>query len=167
MPSEGTYLVGFQRGADMIVDAAKKDDLHPDDLFFPVAFLYRHHLELMLKELVRLGVQSGALEKCEDCMAKHNLHKLWNKVKTLIQKVWPDSAGDDLLLAVERVILEFHKLDPAGQAWRYARDKRGNVHFRHGPEQVDLLNLKTTVEGVSAFLDAAYAGIESCDPGPP
>jgi len=36
-PSDGSYLVGFQRAADMIVDAAKDDDSNLDNLFFPVA----------------------------------------------------------------------------------------------------------------------------------
>ena len=165
MPSDGTYVVGFQRAADMIVDAAQSDDLNPDDLFFPVAHLYRHHLELMLKGLVRLGVRVGAFEKCEGCIAiaHHNLHKVWNKAKQLIQK---DSPDDDLR-AVEQVILEFHKLDPSGQAFRYARDKNGAQHLQDAPKCVDLANLKATMNAVSSFLDAAYAGIDNCDPGPP
>ena len=166
MPSDGMYVVGFQRAADMIVDAAQSDDLNPDDLFFPVAYLYRHHLELMLKGLVRLGVRVGALDGCKKILGKHDLPMLWNKAKQLIKKMWPDLPDDDLR-AVEQRILEFHKLDPTSQAFRYARDKEGNPHLQHGPERVDLLNLKTTVEAVSTFLDGAYAGIESCDPGPP
>jgi hypothetical protein len=166
MPSDGAYVVGYQDAADIIVDAAQKDDLNTDNIFFPVAYLYRHHLELMLKGLVGFGLRVGALEKCEACMTEHNLHILWNKAKQLIQQVWPDSPAGDIK-AVEQVILEFHKLDPSGQVLRYARDKEGNQHLRNGPERVDLLNLKKTVQAVSAFLDGAYAGFESCDPGPP
>lgn len=166
MPSEGTYIVGFQRAADMVVDGAQADDLNPDNLFFPVAYLYRHHLELMLKALVRLGVRVGALEKCRESIGGHNLHRLWNKAKQVIQQVWPNSPGDDLM-AVERVILEFHRFDPTSQAFRYPRDKQGMPHLQDAPGSVNLLNLKATVAAVSSFLDAAYAGIESCDPGPP
>jgi hypothetical protein len=165
MPNDGAYLVGFQRAADMIVNAAKTDDRNPDDLFFPVAYLYRHHLELMLKELVHLGVRLGSLNGCEDILVDHNLHKLWNKSKQLIKEVWPDSSDDDLK-AVEQMILEFHKLDPTGQAFRYARDRNGSSHLQDGPQRVDLGNLKATVDAVSRFLDAAWTGIEYCDPGP-
>lgn len=182
-PSDGAYLVGFQRAADMIVDAAKDDDRNPDDLFFPVAYLYRHHIELMLKELVRLGRRVGVVEDavervppCPSCghaprssddpLSQHNLHKLWNKAKLAINAVWPDQKNDDLA-AVERVILEFHKLDPTGQAFRYARDKAGSQRLQNAPSRVDLRNLKVTVDGVSRFLDACYAGIGSCDPGQP
>lgn len=165
MPTDGTYLVGFQRAADMILEAAQSDDLNPDDLFFPVAYLYRHHLELMLKELVCLGVRVGSLEGCRSILGGHNLHKLWNKAKHLIKEVWPDSPADDLN-AAEKMILDFHKLDPTGQAFRYARDKNGTPYLTDGPLRVDLKNLKSAADAVSRFLDAAYAGIEDCDPGP-
>ena len=165
MPNDGSYLVGFQWAADMIVDAAKTNDRNPDNLFFPVAYLYRHHLELMLKEMVRLGVRVGSLDECKDILGEHNLHKLWNKSKQLIKEVWPDSPDDDLK-TVEQVILEFHKLDPTGQAFRYARDSKGGLHLQGGPNCVDLGNLKATVDAVSRFLDAAWTGIDYCDPGP-
>jgi len=166
MPSDGTYLVGFQRAADMIVAAAQANDQHPDDLFFPIAYLYRHHLELMLKELVRLGVRWGTIDGCEDSLGEHNLHKLWNKAKQLIRAVWPDSPDDDLN-AVEKMIGQFHKLDPNGQAFRYARDRHGAPHLQGAPQRIDLNNLKAAVDSVSRFLDASYAGIDYCDPGPP
>lgn len=166
LPSAEAYAAGFQRAADMIVDAAQSDDLNPDDLFFPVAYLYRHHLELMLKELVRLGTRLGAMETCDDILGKHNLHKLWDRAKHLIKQVWPDSP-DGELKAVEQVILELHKHDPSGQAFRYARDKNGAQHLQDAPKFVDLANLKATIDAVSRFLGAAYAGIDNCDPGQP
>ena len=165
MPSEGAYAAGFQRAADMIVDAAQKDGQNPDDLFFPVAYLYRHHLELMLKELVRLGVRLEALNLCDDILGEHNLHRLWNRAKDLIKQVWSDSP-DSELKAVEHVILEFHEHDPSGEAFRYARDKSGAQHLKDAPKCVDLANLKERIDAVSRFLRAAYAGIENCDPGP-
>ena len=164
MPSEGTYLVGFQRAADLIVEAARSESGNPDDLFFPVAYLYRHHLELMLKELVRLGVQMGSLDECERILGGHNLQELWKTVQQLIMEAWPGRPPEDLI-AAEHSILEFHKLDPSGQAFRYARDKKGAPHLQAAPPVVDLTNLKGVVDGVSRFLDASYAGIEHCDPG--
>ena len=166
MPSVGDYTAGFQRAADMIVDTANTDNGNPDNLFFPVAYLYRHHIELSLKDLVRLGVRLGALKDCEDCLGDHNLHKLWNKAKDLVQAISSTSPHQDIE-ATEHVILEFHKLDPDGQAFRYARTKNGEQNLQKAPDRVDLNDLKTTVDGVSAFLEAAYAGIDSCDPGQP
>jgi hypothetical protein len=166
MPSDEAYAAGFQRAANMIVDAALSDGQNPDDLFFPVAYLYRHHLELMLKDLVRLGVRLAALEPCDDILGDHNLHQLWNRAKNLIKQVWPDSPDDDVR-AAEHLILELHKMDPTGQAFRYFRDKTGAPYLQGAPERVDLGNLKLAVDSVSRFLVAAYEGIDNCDPGPP
>lgn len=165
MPDDGIYLVGFKRAGDLIVAAAQTEGQYADDLLFPVAHLYRHHLELMLKELVHLGLGLGSLRGCEDILGDHNLHKLWNKAKQLIKEVCPDSPDDDLK-AAEKMILEFHKLDPTSQAFRYARDRGGKPHLQDAPRSIDLENLKRNVDAVSNFLDAAYAGIDSCDPGP-
>ena len=66
--------------------------------------LYRHHSELMLKELVRVGRRVGivedslervppcpccghALRAMDDPLSQHNLHKLWNKAKLAINAV--------------------------------------------------------------------------------
>jgi hypothetical protein len=164
MPDEGMYLVGFKRAGDMIVAAAQADDQNPDDLFFPVAYLYRHHLELMLKDLVNLGIRLGSLCGCEYILGGHNLQELWNKAKQLIKEAWPDPPGEDFK-AAEKMIGEFHKLDPTGQAFRFACDKRGNPHLKNAPQRIDLINLKSAVDSLSTFLDAAYAKIDSCDPG--
>ncbi len=182
MPSDGMYITGFQRAADMIVEAAKSDDGNPDDLIFPVAYLYRHHLELMLKDMIRLGIRIGAIEvrahsnsePCPNCghrkvikdwQSEHNLHRLWNLVKSLLTEVWPDGPTDDIN-AAERMILQFHELDSSGQEFRYAKDKKNTPHLQNAPVCVDLVNLKATTDAVSTFLDAAWAGIDNNDPGP-
>jgi hypothetical protein len=164
MPLEDTYLTGFQRAADIIVSAIPILDGTPDSLFFPVAYLYRHHLELMLKELVSLGIQMGSLKGCESVLESHNLQMLWKNAKQLIMGRWPKSPGEDMR-AADHVVMEFHKLDPSGQAFRYARDKKGAPSLVDAPRVVDLGNLKAVVDGVSSFLDASYAGIEASDPG--
>ncbi len=164
MPSDETYVAGFRRAADMIVTTAESDDRNADDLFFPVACLYRHHLELMLKELVRLGTRLGAISGCESILGRHNLRELWNKVKQLIEETGLHSSNGELK-AVEHTLLEFERLDPTGQAFRYALDKNGRPHLQNAPAVVDLNNLKSAVDAASLFLDAAYACIENCDPG--
>jgi hypothetical protein len=158
-PSEDAYTYGFKRAADMIVDAALREDGNPDDLFFPITYLYRHHLELMLKGLVHMGMQQGEVDMCGKILMGHNLHKLWYRVRDQIKQAWPEAQGDDLK-ATEQLILELHEHDPSGQAFRYARDSEGVRHLQGAPKRVDLANLKATMDAVSKFLGAAYAGIE-------
>lgn len=169
LPSSGGYAVGFKEAADKIIEAAEHDDKHPDLLFFPVAYLYRHSLELSLKEIVEMSVKSGAIAVPDDVLAEllggHNLYCLWNRTREAIQAVWPEGDHVDTK-AVEKVILEFHRLDKSGQAFRYPTDKSGKPHLATAPQCVSLQNLKKVMDAVDRYLDASYAGIDYCDPGP-
>lgn len=93
MPPEGAYLFGFKLAADMVVAAVPTEGRYANDLFFPIAYLYRHHLELMLKELIRLGLRLGSLNGCEDILGEHSLHRLWNKAKQLIKASGPNGTA--------------------------------------------------------------------------
>ncbi len=182
MHSTDAYSEGYKRAGDILVAYSHSDDLNPDNLFFPVAFVYRHHLELLLKELIRLGERVGAIgvksvrpsNPCPNCgqrkgkkdwRTEHNLLKLWNRAKRILKSVWPDSPRDDLE-AVERVILEFNKLDRTGQAFRDASTTNGVQSLRDTPEHVDLENLAAVIDAVSTFLYSAWIAIDNCDPGP-
>ena len=162
--SSTVYAVGFQMAADKIIQAALQDDCYPDLLFAPVGYLYRHYLELTLTHLVRLGLRIGAMDLDDKCLEVHDLHALWVQSRKLIEAAWPnaDRADTD---AVESVIMEFHRLDKSGQAFRYGTDKRGHKHLDGIPEFVSLAQARSTMEAVSNFLDGAVAGIEACDPG--
>ena len=170
LPSAGAYAVGFKDAADKVVEAAASEDRNPDLLFFPVAYLYRHSLELSLKHIVRMSARSGAISlpesELDELLGGHNLYCLWRQTRAAIEAVWPDGDKSDTD-AVEKIILEFHGLDKSGQAFRYPTDKSGRPHLSSAPKCVSLQNLKKAFDTVDRFLDAAYAGIDYCDPGGP
>ena len=105
-----------------------------------------------------LDIQSCQLEETKNILGKHDLCKLWNKVKQLIMKIWPDSPHDDLK-ATEKIILEFHRIDKTGQAFRYPHNRNGKKLLQNTSDKVDLDNLKKVMDAVSSFLDAVCAGI--------
>lgn len=149
----------FKEAANKIVDdlATGKISEHADIFFFPVAYLYRHSIELSLKELIWQGMQLGILEyeKVKDLLGSHNLHNLWNKVNDILKTVCRDGNKDDLaaLAAVERTILQLHKIDESGQGFRYLKDKKGKSLFQKLPQRVDLENLKKVMEGLFNFFE--------------
>jgi len=170
LPSAGGYAVGFKDAADKVVEAAASDDRNPDLLFFPVTYLYRHSLELSLKDIVRMSARSGAIavpgSVLTEMLGGHNLYCIWRQTRAAIEAVWPDGPKSHVD-TVEKIILEFHGLDKSGQAFRYPTDKSGRPHLDSAPKWVSLQNLKRTFDAVDTFLDACYAGIDACDPGPP
>lgn len=157
------HALGFKQAADMIVEAAQSDAQNPDLLFCPVAYLYRHYLELTLKELVEMGLSNGDISVSDNRLHEHDLRKLWIKARELIDLVWPSVVRADTD-AVERVILEFHQIDKNGDGFRYATDKSGGRNLKSAPYCVCMANMKETMEKISRYLDATNAGIDNGRP---
>lgn len=175
------HAEAFKIAADMILDShqAAKRGPHRDTLLFPVLYLYRHCLELKLKDLVLLGVRIGFFdltkEKPECCalcnrplprrrmdvaeiLEKHELCPLWTKAKRLILDNYPK---DDEAQAAEAIINEFHRVDPDGQTLRYNR-KKGTLELRRYkelPSHIGVADLRTRMDSVYDYLDNCYAGI--------
>lgn len=156
------HAAAFKTAAETIIEACETGPRasHPDELFFPVAFLYRHCFELKLKDLIRVGIclRFFQPDDMEWTSKAHGLAQLWTPVRRLLINEWPDEDPTPLL-ATEAVIHELHEADPTGQVFRYDRDTEGDPH-RHEklPEFVSLGNLRSTFDNVYAFLECC----ESC-----
>ncbi len=165
------YLLAgaFKKSADIIVShiEAGRTPEHPDAYFFPVTYLYRHAIELNLKELIRFGINHDVLK--ENCRLKllmnsHKLYSLWNKVKDMLLKISPDGNKADLR-NMERLIQEFHNLDPTGQNLRYSRTIQGDSTTDNFPDIVDLVKMRNTCAGLFCFFDGCDAFLDAMDPG--
>jgi hypothetical protein len=154
----------FKIAAVMVIDQCQDADWqsYRDELFFPVAYLYRHCLELRMKDIISTGVGMHFFNRNDvsDAMEGHNLAKLWNHAKKLLIDRWP-SADQTPLRAVEAVVNECHQADPNGQVFRYDTDKHGRRH-RHEtlPEDISLAELRKTMDGVFNFLDATASELQ-------
>lgn len=145
----------FKEAADLILEThLSSKGPHRDSFLYPVAYLYRHGLELALKELVILCVvaEHYELEDVEDILDKHALCPLWNKAKSLILEWEPD---DKKAAFAEAVINEFHHLDKDGQTLRYDR-KKGTFKYTDYtkllPSHVDVDNLLSTTQALFDYL---------------
>jgi hypothetical protein len=131
------HAEAFKTAADMIIDwhLAAKRGPHHDTLIFPVLYLYRHCLELKLKDLVLLGIRTDFFDEAETAKildekngvyGKHELCPLWTKAKRLILHSYPK---DDEAQVAESMINDFHQIDMDGQTLRYDR-KKGTLALR-------------------------------------
>ncbi len=48
----GLYIVGYKEAGDILVKNIIESRSHHDSLVFPIVFMYRHYLELRLKQLI-------------------------------------------------------------------------------------------------------------------
>lgn len=154
--------VAYKEAGDKIVRelARGKDFQHPDMFFMPIAYLYRHSLELKMKEIVRLGIKLELLKadkKLQDVLDGHSLYPLWNLIRSAVEAYWPDGSKNDLN-AAERIVQELHKVDKSGQNLRYSRDRSGKSTLEKLPDSVQLTHLQDVFHAIFSLL-------EGCEPG--
>jgi len=128
----------------------------------PIAYLYRHCLELKMKHLIRLGKRLDLIEEDERLrrtFRKHHLYSLWNTVKTVITQFDPDCPIEDLK-AAEKIVQEIHNIDRSGQSLRYSADTSGRATVDQLPESVDLRHLRDVFEAIFNFLDGCECGLD-------
>jgi hypothetical protein len=153
----GYYAAAYKEAAEELVQAVLDQRAAADSAIYPILYLYRHYVELMLKEIIYLG---EALEKKRTASGHehHSVDKLWREVRQILERTFPEGQreGTD---SVERVVLELAKIDPSGEAFRYPwkRKKTGGGTTWPNSVQLNLENLRQVIRGVSALLDG------SCD----
>ena len=156
----------FKECGDKIINDLQSQEIHKhaDIYFIPIAYLYRHALELKMKEIIRLGLHLDLLQdnkSLRKSLEEHSLYPLWNHVKKSATNSWPSSPKHELV-AVERIIQALHEIDKSGQNLRYTKDTNGKSTLSYLPDSVDLVHFKEILDGVfnllngceDAFIDA-------------
>jgi hypothetical protein len=167
-PNETIYAEAFKRSGDKLVDSlCQEGNRAPSDIYFmPITYLYRHSLEIQLKEVIKLSLRLGLIEETKsvsEAMKKHGLHKLWNHARRGIEAFWPreslpDNSKSDVDHA-ETIIIEFHKIDMTGQSLRYPQDMKGNNTLKGTPETVELTQIKDVFKAIYNFLGGCSSGL--------
>ena len=162
MGTSESYAEGFMKAIERIVMTLHTTDGagHPDQLFYPIAYLARHHFELMMKHLIiQASILVPPTVTAADLSHTHSLVSLWNKLRPMLEKLWPGGPQEELD-AVESVLQEFHRLDPAGMAFRYDSDQKGQKYVGSLPDIVDLESLWLAVRDVAALFQGCSAAIQ-------
>lgn len=167
LSDDSCFADAFKEAGDKIITelARGEDPRHPDPLFMPVAFLYRHALELKLKILVRKGMALKIVDlpagDVKNALERHYLDTLWRQFRILAIAHWPDGNTTDLD-AAEKTIMDFHRLDISGQNLRYAQDTKGNKTAEKFPDSVELSKFKETFEETYSLLDGCEMDFDNC-----
>lgn len=170
MSDDSGVADGFKEAADLIVDTFDTEGSRaPESFYLPVAFLYRHCIELNLKDLLRTATCLGLVRKSknlEEDLGRHDLRRLWNRLRPALEKFFPD--GDvETLQSAEKVILDFHIADPGSTTFRYARDRNGQESLRELHRELGFQPLRQAVDGLSNFFLGCCAAfdnaLENCD----
>jgi len=79
---------GYVRGAQILVRAVGEEERDQDFLVYPIVFLYRHYVELLLKEIIKRApyLTDRELSEAEKRhLENHRLDLLWNDFKPLMK----------------------------------------------------------------------------------
>jgi hypothetical protein len=129
----------------MLVKGIVEGKLEADNEGIAATFLFRHYLELSLKQLIVAGRQISAdghmvaWEEVQEVKRIHYLDDLWKmvvkEVKPKIEHLW---AGCDIDF-LEQCILEFNKVDRNSFAYRYENDEQQayEMNFKQLLENMD------------------------------
>ena len=157
------YCDGYRQAADTIVgrfiDRRTKLNEYSSyhaSLAYPIIFLYRHYLELRLKELF---IGYGHLLGDSTKIGGHKLTSLWHEVRERADRASPESTPeiDEDMDALEGIVREFAGIDPNSVTFRYPVDKKDNVTLP--PIEIDLLRLKEAMRWVAYVLDGWSVGV--------
>lgn len=153
----------FKEAADKIVNNLEsgKSTMHADIFFFPVCYLYRHSIELELKNIIEIGVRLGILsddKKHKELQGSHSLHPLWNRAEVALKEFYAGDPPEDLN-AAGCLVQQFHEIDKTGQSFRYSTTKTGESTLDNAPKSVDLANLRDKIDGLYNFLTATQHGM--------
>jgi hypothetical protein len=138
----GFIADGFQQASDILVEHLEQNPRN-DSLVQPIIFGYRQCLELRIKALTATINQFAI--GCADFAWGHHLSDLWNGIR---QRILEQIQDDDreAFQSVEKVIMEFHKIDPKGDGFRYPEIiKQFNL---------DLQNMREVIAKTSMFLSS-------------
>jgi len=111
------YSAGYKEAARRLTERALNESGSIDILVFPIIFLYRHYLELKLKEIILNG--TDLLYSNPIITTGHSFSNLWNLANPLIEEVYKDEKDKEPLQLLKHVINEFIKIDQNSIAFRY------------------------------------------------
>lgn len=171
---DGALAAGYLEAARAVVEHWEKHRPN-DQLVVPILALYRHGIELALKDGIRTaaacarrdgvaGPDLAAAKLDEDLAKTHSLGRLVQKLTELLDLL---KLGEEQKLPADTlaVLQSLHVLDESGQTFRYATVKVGSGKARTfvtaRPDQVhfDLPTVASRLDEVAAILLHGLSGV--------
>lgn len=141
------YIDGYLEAAQKLVAVSR--ECTRDTIVFPIAFLFRHYLELQLKRLIALAHRLAD----EPCVLPqhHRVEQLWADMRASLRKAGISDGAPEFERVTE-LIREWAHLDADGQSFRYPVDSRGGRTLQ-GLTHVNIRNLGERMAEIVALLD--------------
>ena len=143
------FAGAYKEAAKAVFRRITEEPLSRNLSVLPLAFMWRHHIELALKDIILRG--NRLHRKAATFPQHHRVRDLWNDAKPYVLET-----GDPLspeVRHVEGTIKEIDSLDPDSFDFRYPTTKDGTRTLKKLPPDVDVRALHEALEAVANFLD--------------
>ena len=114
----------YLESANALIERSVEDRSKLDVYVYSAVFLYRHSVELLLKELIWMS--NFILGKGKTFSRSHHLMNLWQALKanaiSLFKSDFP--MNEEEIRYVETILREVMKYDPQSDSFRYPYDKK-------------------------------------------
>ena len=150
-PLEG-YVSGYRLAAEEVFAATVRKHLSPERMLFPLAFLWRHFIEVALKDIIAVG---RLLDGEEWTFRRGTGSRTCGGSRVPTLSLGASEHSPELPI-VEEQIVELEDVDPWASGFRYPIDKKGELNLPTAPSQlyVDLDQLQDAMVSLASFLDA-------------
>lgn len=157
------FAKGYRLAASTLTQSLLSRPAWPDYEAYPVVFLYRHSLELYLKNVISKGARLARLrgqELQQKMLYIHDLTKLTSTAVGILRILFPrDSSLLEMLPKLECIVREFAHVDPDSITFRYPTDTKGHrAHF--APLRINLSDFALTMNSVLEVLDVIDFGVD-------
>jgi hypothetical protein len=159
-----TFADGYYLAAKQLVHQVSEQCSLSDSYGPPIAFLFRHYMELMLKDIRHLQARISGSAPSEK--PTHKLNTLWDEVKMNTDKDFIDRYNGVLdyreeihpYCETEECIKEYTRMDPSGDAFRYPEPIENHKKSALSAEirlqrTFDVVHLGQKMEAVEYFLN--------------
>ena len=144
-------------GRAVLIAALANGELREDIEGTAAIFLFRHYLELMLKRvlfsgrILASGDELAAVEDIAEVSKTHDLATIWDWVIKDAKPKLPEWDNYDVA-SVKQCVMEFHKADRGGVAFRY--DREGGELYRF-----DFAALNDQMDHIPQVLEGIWTGL--------
>jgi hypothetical protein len=165
------YTISYKEAGDLLMHTALKTG-RENHLVFPIIFLYRHYIELVLKEIIVNNWEYLGISKPFPLI--HDVNELWKicrenlqEVDKLVDSQYAESEDYEREViksydALGSDICRFAEVDPNSQYFRYPVDSKGNPVIMDIKQLAKLLSeLPKLISRISYQLDGISTGIYS------
>jgi hypothetical protein len=160
------YSLGYREGARRLVNHVLETYSDQHTMIFPIVYLYRHHIELVLKRLlvVASSVVDRQLTNAELWhLSKHRLDLLWDDLKPTLSASYRKAnlapPAKENMAGVDSYIRQLSSVDRESQSFRYSISSKGDSALA-GLTHINIRTLAEKMERLCDFFASVEGDLE-------